>query len=191
MDIIQKFLPYVGMHPAKLNRHIEHHAGLTLAKKYASLNDELSKARLGTLGACQVTAKGDLKIESRPGMAELQSRINGLEECTNKLLKIAREYGEVLESVGCTNPLAADQDPMRRLEELSLQVEIAPACWQQFNLLHGGNQKLLPGDLVADKSYLAFEAEKRAQRDKAIEQIEPLREAISKLHTLMDEARAI
>ncbi len=190
MDIIQSFLPYASMNPHKLNRYIEHHPGLTIATKYAALSDELSKARLATLGACQVTAKGGLVIESRPGMAELQSRISGLEARVGRLVEIAQEYGKVLESVGVTDPTAANEDLERGLEQLSQTAQISPACWQRFILEHNRNPLILPGDILTG-DYASFEQERRSIRDKALEEIAPLREAIKKLSTLAAEAAGL
>ena len=190
MDIIQSFLPYVSTNPHKLNRYIEHHPGLAIARKYAALSDELAKARLATLGACQVTAKGGLVIESRPGMAELQSRISGLEARVGRLVEIAQEYGKVLSSAGVADPTAANEGLEHRLEHLTANTEIGPACWQRFILEHNRSPLTLPGDILTG-DYASFEQERRSIRDKALEEIAPLREAIKKLSTLAAEAAGL
>ena len=190
MDLIQSFLPYAGMNPQKLNRYIESHPGLLIARKYKSLTSELAEMRLQILGTCGLNGKGALKVEDVPGHETMQARISSLEASIGRLTAIAREYASLLESCGVTDPTAPQEDLAKRLEELSITSEIGPSCWQAFILEHNRSPLTLPGDILKG-DYAAFEKEKMAQREKALADIAPLKVAMHRMQALGAEAASL
>jgi len=190
MDYLAAFLPYVDVDRARLNRYVEQSGGLMIAKKYAALSKELADARAATMGACHITADGQLEIDMTvPGIQAIQDKIAALEPRVTRLAEIAAEIGAQLEAVGVTDPTNSLDGIERKLENANNRTNIAPACWQRFALERGNSGKL-PGEVMVGP-YAVFEEQKIAQKEAAEAELVTLRAANHAIHALFDEARAL
>ena len=188
MDLLQMFLPSVGVNPRNLTTTIEHSPYLWLATKYSAMVDELAKARTATLGAVTIKSDGAVQVCNQPGMAGLQSRIAELEPKIARLVGIAAECGKLLESLGIDPRTEEFRERRNRLIQNS---EISPAAWQRYTMLHNQQPLKLPGEIYGDAEYLEYEKTLLDQRATALADLEVLNKQVSIVDGLLAEAGAL
>jgi hypothetical protein len=183
MDVISIYSQYVGMSPQKLGRHIEGSDCLRMAEKHAALNADISKLRSDSIvfdASGEATAK-----------PEMGKRIANLEAKRQQLEEIAKEYGEVLESVGVVDPThPLDGDLHRKRASFESVAKSGPnRCWHSFNIMHGKHPEIMPFDLARDPEYLKIEEAQRVRMADAEKELESLKVAIKRLRELELEVK--
>jgi hypothetical protein len=186
MDILSIYSQFLGMHPEKMGRNVEHSDGMEIAKKHNDLTSKIAELKIEVF---TVDAKGNPVIRS--GLEEAKAEIAELEAKRRRLEEIADEYGRILESIGVSNPThPLDGDPHHRKSELESVAKSAPnKCWAEFNRLHTRNHDVLPFDLAKNPDYLKIEEAQRIRMNKAKAELEPLKTAIKRLNGLAIEVK--
>jgi hypothetical protein len=185
MDIISIYSQYVGLPSQQLGRNIAGSDCLQMATKHANLTDEISKLRADSI---VFDAEGVATTKPEDGQ-----RIAALEAKRQQLEEIAKEYGEVLESVGVVDPThPLDGDLHRKRASFESVAKSGPnRCWHSFNIMHGKHPEIMPFDLARDPDYLKIEEAQRVRMADAEKELESLKTVIKRLNELAKEAREL
>lgn len=193
IDILSKFSGYVGS--KGLPREIENARELRLARKYHELDEHIGKLRGETMKYTFIDPKtGGVKTNDDHRLADLQSQIQAEETRLQRLRVIANEIGTILDEhhVGSVHELHGQR------EEHESTIQSGPVrAWKQFRIAHelpitsGGHPDLLPSALATVESYKAFEDAEKAKMAAAKTALEPIDEAITRVSSLVAEARTL
>jgi len=165
-----------------------------IAEKYASINDELGKLRLSTIGSTYVASDGTLKVNPSDGLSSLLIEISEKEKTLNRLIEIVNQINKILGDANVETILELSELKNAHLNE----IQSAPVrAWEAFRLHRelpagqGGYPDLLPSDLVLVASFKAIEDDERAKFDAAKIAVEPVSAAWKEVVDLYEEAASL